>query len=596
MENHRPLTSLDGSSNRKILETYPHTLYSQDCTEETCSIPQEDQGEARNNIKVENIEGEEKYVIGVQEYKEEETSTDVSTDWSSNRSTPERCPRPLYSQDHAEESHSVPQEDQGEYLSDLKVEDIKEEEETYVRSDQQCKEEEIPTDISTDGASNRNTPERCPRPLYSQDHTEENHSVLLEDQGETSMPSAEEAAEPLDDSHVESNEASTLRTKTKTGRNVKFTYQENIALVTEVMKSQKMLFGRQAARTTAQRKSAIWAGVVEAVNAKGHVRRNEETCKKRFSDIKRRVKLKMAKESRIARQTGVGFPHQVTYLKHEVPLKQIIPPEVIARLQVIDTDAPRRPAHQRQRRRQLEDKDEEEAGPSSAAPLRRSAAVEAPRISLAASGKTCGSRSPHLVGSGDKETEHLDPVPDMEPVEAEERITLQIYPLTQPMPATPTVETPQPQISPSPPPSQPDSAFWHTLSDFQTRQLSLLTTQVRQLSNLSKCAHRRNRGMTALTAEVTRVANNLDQIRDSSNRFQDTFLRMIDSQTNAARDLNATILSLGTQLLARLPDANSGASPNGTTHTATPVATPQRRTVRTRGGAQQRSSGREAPR
>ncbi|XP_075071162.1 uncharacterized protein LOC142160107 isoform X1 [Mixophyes fleayi] len=76
----------------------------------------------------------------------------TSLDGSSNRNTPERCPRPLYSQDCTEENHSIPQEYQGEDVTNLKVEDIKGEEETYVRGDQQCKEEEIPTDISTGGS------------------------------------------------------------------------------------------------------------------------------------------------------------------------------------------------------------------------------------------------------------------------------------------------------------------------------------------------------------------------------------------------------------------------------------------------------------
>ncbi|XP_063805669.1 gastrula zinc finger protein XlCGF26.1-like [Pseudophryne corroboree] len=75
----------------------------------------------------------------------------TSLDGASNRNTPERCPRPLYSQDHTEENHSVPQERRGEDHIDVKVEDIKVEEQTHVMGDQQCKEEEIPTDISTDG-------------------------------------------------------------------------------------------------------------------------------------------------------------------------------------------------------------------------------------------------------------------------------------------------------------------------------------------------------------------------------------------------------------------------------------------------------------
>ncbi|XP_063813727.1 oocyte zinc finger protein XlCOF7.1-like [Pseudophryne corroboree] len=67
-------------------------------------------------------------------------------DGPSNRDTPERCPRPLYSQDCTEENHRIPQEDQGEhltdikkdtegietYVTDMKAEDIEGEEETYV--------------------------------------------------------------------------------------------------------------------------------------------------------------------------------------------------------------------------------------------------------------------------------------------------------------------------------------------------------------------------------------------------------------------------------------------------------------------------------
>ncbi|XP_063819043.1 oocyte zinc finger protein XlCOF29-like [Pseudophryne corroboree] len=43
MENHRPLTSLDGPSNGDTPERCPRPLYSQDCTEENHRIPQEDQ-------------------------------------------------------------------------------------------------------------------------------------------------------------------------------------------------------------------------------------------------------------------------------------------------------------------------------------------------------------------------------------------------------------------------------------------------------------------------------------------------------------------------------------------------------------------------
>ncbi|XP_063818981.1 oocyte zinc finger protein XlCOF7.1-like isoform X7 [Pseudophryne corroboree] len=84
----------------------------------------------------------------------------TSLDGSSYRDSPERCFGPPYSQDGTEENHRTPQENQGKGLTDNKVEDIEGEEEMYVRGDQQCKEEEIPTDISTvDGHTSSNTSE-----------------------------------------------------------------------------------------------------------------------------------------------------------------------------------------------------------------------------------------------------------------------------------------------------------------------------------------------------------------------------------------------------------------------------------------------------
>ncbi|PIO28359.1 hypothetical protein AB205_0059270, partial [Aquarana catesbeiana] len=76
----------------------------------------------------------------------------TSPDGSSNRNPPERCPRPLYSQDSTQEDQKIPQEDQSLCV------------------------------FPTDGSSNRNPPERCPRPLYSRDSTQEHQEILQEDQ------------------------------------------------------------------------------------------------------------------------------------------------------------------------------------------------------------------------------------------------------------------------------------------------------------------------------------------------------------------------------------------------------------------------------
>ncbi|CAN2387155.1 hypothetical protein PRIEUP_LOCUS1976, partial [Pristimantis euphronides] len=70
--------------------------------------------------------------------------------------SPERCPRPLYSQDCPEDN--VPENQQGENLMDIKDE---------------VKDEAEETDIRTDQSRRRSPPERCPHPLYSQDWPEE---------------------------------------------------------------------------------------------------------------------------------------------------------------------------------------------------------------------------------------------------------------------------------------------------------------------------------------------------------------------------------------------------------------------------------------
>ncbi|XP_056389067.1 oocyte zinc finger protein XlCOF22-like isoform X1 [Hyla sarda] len=92
----------------------------------------------------------------------------TSQDGVIDRNPPERCPRPLYSQDCPE--GNVPEKHQGENLVDIKVEVIDDaEEETDFWTNQQY------------GVIDGNPPERCPRPLYPQDCPEgnvpENHQV-----------------------------------------------------------------------------------------------------------------------------------------------------------------------------------------------------------------------------------------------------------------------------------------------------------------------------------------------------------------------------------------------------------------------------------
>ncbi|PIO12915.1 hypothetical protein AB205_0170750, partial [Aquarana catesbeiana] len=87
---------------------------------------------------------------------------DTMVESSSYRNLPERCPRPLYSQDFTQEGHTIPHCYKSGDPIDIEFEVKSEEEERYVRDDQQSMEEDgitgtfikedTPTEISTGGS------------------------------------------------------------------------------------------------------------------------------------------------------------------------------------------------------------------------------------------------------------------------------------------------------------------------------------------------------------------------------------------------------------------------------------------------------------
>ncbi|XP_077346007.1 uncharacterized protein LOC143989634 isoform X2 [Lithobates pipiens] len=107
----------------------------------------------------------------------------TSPDGSSNGDPPERCPRPLYSQDSTQEDHTIPHHHQSGNLRDSKVEgkeEIKEEDDVdgVMEESEYLKEhKDLYRDNMVESSSYRNPPERCPRPLYSQDSTQEGHTI-----------------------------------------------------------------------------------------------------------------------------------------------------------------------------------------------------------------------------------------------------------------------------------------------------------------------------------------------------------------------------------------------------------------------------------
>ncbi|PIO09222.1 hypothetical protein AB205_0053980, partial [Aquarana catesbeiana] len=147
-----------GSSNGNPPERCPHPLYSRDSTQEDHTIPHHQS----RNLGDDNIDVKE-------EYKEEDEEYGVMMELSeghkdmmeppNTRNPPERCPPPLYSRDSTQEGHTIPHCCKSGDPIDIEFEVKSEEEERYVRDDQQSMEEDgitgtfieedTPTEIST---------------------------------------------------------------------------------------------------------------------------------------------------------------------------------------------------------------------------------------------------------------------------------------------------------------------------------------------------------------------------------------------------------------------------------------------------------------
>ncbi|XP_073468026.1 uncharacterized protein [Aquarana catesbeiana] len=181
MDNQPPLTSPDGSSNGNPPERCPPPLYSRDSTQEDHTIPHHHQSGNLRDSKVdikEEIKEEDDEDGVMEEFLKEHKDLyqDTMVESSSYRNPPERCPRPLYSRDSTQEDHTIPHHHQSGNLGDDKI-DVKEE---YKEEDEEYGVMEKFSEGHKDKMeppNTRNPPERCPRPLYSRDSTQEDHTT-----------------------------------------------------------------------------------------------------------------------------------------------------------------------------------------------------------------------------------------------------------------------------------------------------------------------------------------------------------------------------------------------------------------------------------
>ncbi|XP_077321530.1 uncharacterized protein LOC143955334 [Lithobates pipiens] len=125
--------------------------------------------EVKEEIKEEDDED------GVMEEEHKDLYQDTMEESSRYRNPPERCPRPLYSRDSTQEGHTIPHHHQsGNVCIDNVVkEEYKEEDEEYGVMEEFS---EGHKDMM-EPPNTRNPPERCPRPLYSRDSTQEDLTI-----------------------------------------------------------------------------------------------------------------------------------------------------------------------------------------------------------------------------------------------------------------------------------------------------------------------------------------------------------------------------------------------------------------------------------
>lgn len=126
---------------------------------------------------------------------------------------------------------------------------------------------------------------------------------------------------------------------TKAPRNIKFSFDENCALVHEAVGVWDSIIGKDAATTSQARKNFLWSRIVEAVNAAGTQPRSPENCKKRLRDIKRRVKAKMVDQRKYFQRNSGAPGLELQYLSYEEELMHVIGPDTVRPIDGhVDTD------------------------------------------------------------------------------------------------------------------------------------------------------------------------------------------------------------------------------------------------------------------
>ncbi|XP_075443639.1 uncharacterized protein LOC142487717 [Ascaphus truei] len=122
--------------------------------------------------------------------------------------------------------------------------------------------------------------------------------------------------------HQPSSEPKPARKKrVEKPRNPRFNDQENTALVTGILEHYDSIYGHLVGRTSSSSRKEMWDTIVIGVNACGNSVRDKYHCRKRFDDIRSKLKKKIQDQRVHATGTGGGPTPQRLIL---TPLEELL--------------------------------------------------------------------------------------------------------------------------------------------------------------------------------------------------------------------------------------------------------------------------------
>ena len=111
-------------------------------------------------------------------------------------------------------------------------------------------------------------------------------------------------------------------------RNPRYSDQELTVMVDEIIRVHAQLLGLEQQHTSAAMKCKMWSRIEDRVNAVGHHRRTQDEIRKRWNDLKQKVRTLASKCHHACRYTGGGSPGETIYMTPwEEKVLGILPPE-----------------------------------------------------------------------------------------------------------------------------------------------------------------------------------------------------------------------------------------------------------------------------